>query len=592
MNNDKPKQQSIPTCTPPSGALTPAIIYDHEPDPNLSAASAPPEQKVIFVDGNDALILQSADAIEKTAWRAAKATCERGTNPAICYVNGNSEMERKIVAVANKLPAKYQMEYGLPLPPVLYPNPNLLPADFENVVAAMPEQREQREGADGPNQRSRFGTCIYTDLELAQLFIQRTSIRRKGQQAYYYNGAFYQPLTNNDLQSLVLGHLRAELNANGNSRKIQAVVDAILAEPEIQVQKHEMKSRKVCLRNGLLDIVTLQLFPHNPGYFVDWQLNAFWDTANLGCPYFDRYLQDVTGGDPILLQRFWEATGYLLVGEGNVAKRIFVLHGPSDTGKSVYGSLLRGFFHPEQIASVDAFKLGDRFSTSALVKAQLNLAMDLPFGSLSEQAVGMIKSISGSDAVTVEVKYHTPYTTKLSCKLVFATNHPIRSTVADKALARRLMILPFQYPIPRSRQNPELLHHLLNERDAILYRAVQAYRILRANNYVFAGDDLFDNAAIMGIADDSAAPADMAKQFADTCCVRAPEQFVPTEQVYEAYRAFCQREGVRCSDSCQQFSARIFPIFAAKYQVTRRKKRVEGVPRNGYEGVQLISEIP
>lgn len=68
---------------------------------------------------------------------------------------------------------------------------------------------------------------------------------------------------------------------------------------------------------------------------------------------------------------------------------------------------------------------------------------------------------------------------------------------------------------------------------------------------MFAGDDLFDNAAIMGIADDSAVPVDMAERFADACCVRAPEQFIATKQVYEAYRAFCQREGARCSDSCQ-----------------------------------------
>ena len=129
-------------------------------------------------------------------------------------------------------------------------------------------------------------------------------------------------------------------------------------------------------------------------------------------------------------------------------------------------------------------------------------------------------------------KYHTPYTTKLNCKLVFATNHPIRAIVADQALARRLIILPFQYPIPRSRKNPELLHHLLNERDAILRRAVQAYQVLRANNYVFAGDDLFDNAAIMGISDEPAVPADMVEQFTDTCCIRAPEQFISTEQAY------------------------------------------------------------
>lgn len=200
----------------------------------------------------------------------------------------------------------------------------------------------------------------------------------------------------------------------------------------------------------------------------------------------------------------------------------------------------------------------------------------------------MIKSISGSDAVTVEAKYRTPYTAKLDCKLVFGTNHPIRATVADKALARRLMILPFTNPVPKSRQDPYLLDRLLEERPAILERAVQAYYRLRANNYVFAGDDRFDNDAILGITDGSAVLEDVVEQFVDTCCVDAPGQFVSTGQLYEAYRVFCQSKGVSCTEDCQPFSTRLRPVLEAKFQTTRSKRRVGGVPSNGYLGVRLL----
>ena len=412
--------------------------------------------------------------------------------------------------------------------------------------------------------------------------------RRKGQQVYTFNGAYYRPLTENELHAEIVKYLRNEIGVSGRAQKIRSVADALLVEPDIQVRESERNSGKVCLLNGILDIGTLRLHQHTPMCFIDWQLNSVWSGNNAACPNFDRFLWDVTGGDPVLLERFWQATGYLLVGEGNIAKRVFILIGPSDAGKSVYGSLLRGFHHPEQVSSIDAFKLGDRFAASALVNARLNLAMDLPYGSLHEQAVAMIKSISGSDAVTVEAKYRAPYTAKLDCKLVFGTNHPIRATVADKALARRLMVLPFQHPVPKSRQDPYLLDRLLEERPAILERAVQAYYRLRANNYVFEGEDRFDNDAILGITDGSAVSGDVMEQFVDACCVDAPGQFLSTGQLYEAYRVFCQSKGVSCTEDCQPFSARLRPVLEAKFHTTRSKRRVGGVPSNGYLGVQLI----
>lgn len=487
----------------------------------------------------------------------------------------------------------YQRDDQLSLPPVPSSRPHLAPPPSD-VVTDVVTQVTQAEDTIHSDQTGRLGTCVYSDLELAQLFMYRVCIRRRGQQLYVFNGKYYQALTENELYTMILQYLRQEINTAGRASTIRSVAKAIHAEPDIIVKESEVDTSKICLLDGILDTKTLQLEPHTSRYFIDWQLNSSWVSNGLdsGCPFFDRYLQDVTGGDPVLLLRFWQATGYLLIGEGNIAKRVFILTGPSDAGKSVYGSLLREFHHPEQISSIDAFKLGDRFSASSLVNARLNLSMDLPHGSLPEQAVGMIKKISGSDSVTVEVKYRTPYTAKLDCKLVFATNHPIRASVADRALARRLMILPFQYSVPKSQQDRYLLNKLLEERPAILQRAVMAYYKLKANNYVFAGDDQFNNDVIMGITDDSAMTADVVEQFVNARCIKAPGQFISTEQLHEAYKAFCQRIGSSCIQDRQQFSARVHPILETKFQATRKKNRVEGIPRNGYWEVQLVPGEP
>ena len=576
------------TRTVEGKCLTPAITYGPETEPGPRTAEALPEREVVFVGEKEAAVLQMAESIERECYREAMSACEEGMRPAVYDVTGRTETERAILTMANSLPKQYQKERKLSIPPILLPSPQRTSTAISDVRTCVTAKDAQAKDTANPAAAGHLGTCVYTDMELAQLFIRRVPVRRKGQQVYIFNGAYYHPLTENELHAEIVKNLRNEIGVSGRAQKIRSVADALLVEPDILVRENERNSGKVCLLNGILDMGTRCLHRHTPMCFIDWQLNSLWGGNNADCPNFDRFLWDVTEGDPVLLERFWQATGYLLVGEGNIAKRVFILIGPSDAGKSVYGSLLRGFHHPEQISSIDAFKLGDRFAASALVNARLNLAMDLPYGSLHEQAVGMIKSISGSDAVTVEAKYRAPYTAKLDCKLVFGTNHPIRATVADKALARRLMVLPFRNPVPKSRQDPYLLDRLLEERPAILERAVQAYYRLRANNYVFEGDDRFDNDAILGITDGTAVPKDVMEQFVNICCADAPGQFLSTGQLYEAYQVFCQSKGVSCIEDCQRFSARLHPVLEEKFQATRSKRRVGGIPSNGYLGVQLI----
>lgn len=573
------------------GSLIPAITFEPCPVRESGPADQTPKRQIIFLDGYEGTIIKRAEAIEKAAYLAASEACPAGMQSAIYFVEGASEGERAILAEAKKLQKKYQREHQLSIPPILIPQ--FSSSAPSTIITDTNQKKIQGEDARHSSHTSKLGSHIYTDLELAQLFIRRIHVRRRGQQVYVFNGQYYKALNKNEFDTMILRYLRDELNEIGCSGKIRTVADAIMAEPDILVQEHEMDLTKICLLDGVLDISTLQLLPHSPRYFLDWQLNSRWAGSAANCPVFEKYLWDVTAGDITLLSRFWQATGYLLVGAGNIAKRIFILTGPSDAGKSVYGSLLRHFHHGEQISSIDAFKMGDRFSTSALVKARLNLAMDLPHGALPEQAVGMLKSISGSDAVTIEAKYQPPYTAKLDCKLVFATNHPIRATIADRALARRLMVLPFQYSVPKNRQDPFLLERLLAERPAILYRAIQAYYELMANHFIFEGDDQFNNNAFLGIEADSDMPTDEVEQFTQACCVRAASDwFTPTGQLHEAYQTYCKSKGYRCIGERQAFSARLRPILEAKFQARRDKKRVGGVPTNGYRGVRLISELP
>ena len=80
-----------------------------------------------------------------------------------------------------------------------------------------------------------------------------------------------------------------------------------------------------------------------------------------------------------------------------------------------------------------------------------------------------------------------PITYYCGCKLVFGSNYPIQLTQADDALDNRMLVLPFQYAIPREHQNKALLAQLQGEKPEILKLALDAYMNLKRNNFVFTG---------------------------------------------------------------------------------------------------------
>ena len=88
--------------------LIPAILYGSEPEQGAQAAKTLPEREVIPVDGKEAEIMQMAESIERECFREAKSACKEGMNPAIYYVDGRTETERAILAMANSLPKQYQ----------------------------------------------------------------------------------------------------------------------------------------------------------------------------------------------------------------------------------------------------------------------------------------------------------------------------------------------------------------------------------------------------------------------------------------------------------------------------------------------------
>ena len=296
-------------------------------------------------------------------------------------------------------------------------------------------------------------------------------------------------------------------------------------------------------------------------------------------------MHQIAGGNELLILRLKQATGYIIAPD-NRAKRFPLLQGRGDTGKSVYGNLMESFFDESAVSHLDIFRFRERFSLSTLVDKRLNISMDMPRGELSDQAASSIKELTGRDPVTVEEKYKAPRSAVISCSLVFGTNHVLKLKSPDEAFAKRVLLLPFIYPVPKERQDHYLLEKLVAEKSGVLYVALMAYRDLLPTNYTFAGDELytFENQ----VAEQHKSVAESMAEFVQCCCVEA-NVFTPTEVLFNAYIAFGLAAEAAVIHDSAAFS-RQFSMICGN-SVTRKKQRVNGVPVNGYLGVALKEGI-
>lgn len=309
-------------------------------------------------------------------------------------------------------------------------------------------------------------------------------------------------------------------------------------------------------------------------------------TRTLHCPYMDQFLNSISAGDPLIVERIWQMIGYLITPTNQ--KRLFILSGVPNSGKSVLGNLIRALFPPTQIENLDIDQLGKRTATSRLIGKSVNISMDLPNKALSPLAVRNIKLISGSDDITVEYGNGGYESCHISCRFLFATNHPLTLKGADSGFEGRIVYIPFRKSIAARDQNPELLQNLLTERDWIVAKALAHYRDLRLANFEFAGTGFPQFRAnikyLPTAADDT--DAHLCEFVEEECIIGlSSENRTYTSELYDAYRKFCAQKSYTPMNQETTFSRVLNKCYGEQVQKARWRDGTEN--QNGFTGIVL-----
>ncbi len=403
---------------------------------------------------------------------------------------------------------------------------------------------------------------------------------------FVYNGKAYEFVTGEKMNRLIMAHCRAYVRATGNTTIIKQVFDVLKAEPSI-CRSDLRQEDLVALNNGLLNLRDFSLMPHTPEAFVTAQIQGqFRPDLPLSCPQFDRFLDTIAQGDPELIQRIWEVIGYCLVPDGH-GKCAIVLQGVKDSGKSLLGDVIASFFPTGLVTSLSMDDMGERFGPAELVGKSLCTSMDLSAGLWDTRSTGVLKTLTGGDMLTADVKYLPRIRFRNTAKLLFGTNHAIGSKTQDDALMRRLVVVPFAHSVPLEEQDHDLKAKILCERDTIITRALLAYQALRQRNYRFTGEFYLNQImAAVPIRSVSIFNLDQAvADFFESYCTFNANARAFTDDLYEAFLSVApEAQGYI---SMESFSAKLSTYLRDNHTAVWAKDRLRKFPGKNPQSVYL-----
>lgn len=426
-----------------------------------------------------------------------------------------------------------------------------------------------------------------SSYNLMEKVIHLIHMKIVGEVLYYYNrtqGHFMQ-LTDVEARRLIMSLCREDVKQCGTPFIVKYVHEFITMNPDLVGDIHDtIHPDYLGFRNGILDLRTFKFMAPTPDIFITNIVDDNYDPATpANCHNFDNFLSGCYDGNQELINRVWEAIGYILTDDIN-AKCFFLLLGPGDSGKSLLIKLICSFFREDAICPLMINQFGERFGLSLANGKKLITCADLPKTPLTDSAVAMIKCLTGGDSISYEQKYKDMARFINTAKLIFASNFPITLVSQDQAFINRIVEIPFLHSVPKDKQVKSLYDILSKEKHAIIHRALNAYRHLRSRNYVFSGEEYLNHIKNQPVVTTVTAES-VIQAFFEDCCFSDDSSFVTTEDLHTAYTNYCTKNNYAVL--VKEAFSKIFKLLFGERFPSVKRQTADGSRPRGYAGLSL-----
>lgn len=226
---------------------------------------------------------------------------------------------------------------------------------------------------------------------------------------------------------------------------------------------------------GVFDLETGRTVPREGLLFTQITRAA---PAAMKTPVWNKFIAEVFGGDMEAVEFIQRMGGYALTGSTQEQK-LFYLHGSGANGKSVFLEVLRGisgaYAHdlPSEVLMTSKHQQHPT-SLAALQGKRIAVSSEIEDGAMWAEA--RIKQLTGDPTLTARFMRSDEFTFSITHKHVLAGNFKPRLKGDDFAMARRMVLVPFEQRFEGARRDERLPQKLRAEYPGILAWFIEGAR--------------------------------------------------------------------------------------------------------------------
>lgn len=306
------------------------------------------------------------------------------------------------------------------------------------------------------------------------------------------------------------------------------------------VNRNKAESDRVkylTMQNGLFDLDSGHLTPHTNNIFTTNLLPYDYD-PKAKCLLWLKYLDDVFLGDLVKIEFAQESIGYTFLKE--IPKpALFFLIGTGSNGKSVFENTISNLFGDENVCNVSLNALSNEYYTSSLFNKMVNISSETPKKRFINTDI--VKAAVAGDWISGRSPYKEPTKFKPYAKHFLAMNEIPSTDDASHGWSRRIYILEFPRTFSEDEMDVFLTDKLKGELAGIFNWALEGYKRLRQNQYIFSKGESMQKSKSHYINQSNNVLAFISQNIIRT----TDNDRVKLKDAYDLYKSFCETEGER-----------------------------------------------
>jgi len=255
-------------------------------------------------------------------------------------------------------------------------------------------------------------------------------------------------------------------------------------------------------------------------------------------PLWNKFLDRIMQGNKELTAFLQRAVGYSLTGDTS-EQVLFIFYGTGANGKSTFlttiGKLL-GDYACQTPIDTFLIKKGDNIPNdiARLLGVRFVSAVEAEEGKRFSE--NLIKQLTGGDKVTARFLYKEYFEYLPTYKIFIANNHKLTIRGTDKAIWRRIRLIPFSVSIPPEEQDKNLMVRLEKELSGILNWALEGCRMWQKNGLGYPEE-------VEEATEGYRREMDVLAEFLEEHCIVNNAAKVQASLLYNAYKDWCEKTG-------------------------------------------------